>query len=296
MGALDFLFSGDAPPNVSSVTSSTTSMPDWYQEYVRGLLGKSNQIAANDYTPYPGQRLADFTQPTQQSFDMTAQGVGIQNPAFNAAQTAETGVASGFNQANFNNYMNPYTSQVNDTIATLGARNLQENLLPAINDTFTGAGQFGGSRNAEFTNRAVRDTNQAILNQQSQNMNQGFQNSMQNYLQGNNQALTAGQNLTQLGTQQQAASLRDAAAMNAVGQQQQQFNQQGQDIAYQNFLDQRDWSKNQAAFMNQQVRGFNPPTSTTQSYAGPGTNYQPSPLAQLASATTAGIGLSKLLG
>jgi hypothetical protein len=271
-------------------------MPDWYQEYVRGLLGKSNQIAANDYTPYPGQRLADFTQPTQQSFDMTAQGVGIQNPAFNAAQTAETGVASGFNQANFNNYMNPYTSQVNDTIATLGARNLQENLLPAINDTFTGAGQFGGSRNAEFTNRAVRDTNQAILNQQSQNMNQGFQNSMQNYLQGNNQALTAGQNLTQLGTQQQAASLRDAAAMNAVGQQQQQFNQQGQDIAYQNFLDQRDWSKNQAAFMNQQVRGFNPPTSTTQSYAGPGTNYQPSPLAQLASATTAGIGLSKLLG
>jgi hypothetical protein len=270
-------------------------MPDWYQEYVRGLLGRSNQVAAMDYTPFPGQRLADQTDPTLQSYDMTQQNVGIQNPAFGTAQTAMTGVAGGFNQNQFNQYLNPYTTQVNDVISQLGARNLSENLLPAINDTFTGAGQFGGSRNAEFTNRALRDTQQSILNQQSQNMNQGFQQSMQGYLQGQGQALEAGQGLTNLGGQQQAGAMRDAAALNAVGQEQQQYAQQGLDIGYGNFLEQRDWPKEMAAFMNQQVRGFNPPTSTTQSYAGPGQSYQPSPLAQLASATTAGLGMSALM-
>lgn len=64
-------------------------------------------------------------------------------------------------------YMNPYTDGVTKEIARLGARNLNENLLPGVNSTFTGAGQFGSSRNMDFTNRAVRDTNESILGQQS---------------------------------------------------------------------------------------------------------------------------------
>jgi hypothetical protein len=295
MGVLDFLFEGSPPPNINSATVTQTNMPDWYQEYTRGLLSKSNQVAAQDYQPYTGARVADFTAPTTQSFDLTQQNVGAWQPAMDTAQTALGGVAGGFNQGQFQNYMNPYTSQVNDVIAQLGARNLSENILPQVNQTFTGAGQFGGSRNAEFTNRAIRDTQQSILNQQAQNMNQGFQNAMQNYLTGQGQDIAAGQQLTNLGQQQQAAGLRDAAALNAVGQQQQQQTQAGLDVGYNNFLEQRNWPIQMAQFMNQQVRGFNPPTSQAQSYAGPGTNYQPSPLAQVASAVTGGLGLQKLM-
>jgi hypothetical protein len=36
--------------------------------------------------------------------------------------------------ANIGAYMNPYTQNVTDQIATLGARNLSENLLPAVSD------------------------------------------------------------------------------------------------------------------------------------------------------------------
>lgn len=74
---------------------------------------------------------------------------------------------SEFSAENMSRYMNPYTDGVVKEIARLGARNLNENLLPGVNSTFTGAGQFGSSRNMDFTNRAVRDTNESILGQQS---------------------------------------------------------------------------------------------------------------------------------
>lgn len=294
MGVLDFLFEGSPPPNVGSQTVSSTNMPDWYQEYTRGLLGRSNAIAAQDYQPYTGTRVAEFSDPTQQSFNMAQNAVGIQNPAYSTAQSTLGNVAGGFNQGQFNQYMNPFTSGVNDVIATLGARNLSENILPAVNDTFTGAGQFGGTRNAEFTNRALRDTQQAILQQQAQNMNQGFNQSMQNYLAGQGQGLAAGQALTNLGSTQQASALKDAAAISAIGSQQEAKDQANLDVGYQNFMQQRDWPIQMAQFMNQQIRGFNPPTSTSQSYAGPGSSYQPSPLAQIATGAAGAAAINKM--
>lgn len=71
-------------------------------------------------------------------------------------------------------YMNPYTQNVTDQIAKLGARNLSENLLPGVSDAFIKAGQFGGTRMGEFGSRALRDTQESVLGQQSQALQQGF--------------------------------------------------------------------------------------------------------------------------
>lgn len=71
-------------------------------------------------------------------------------------------------------YLNPFTEAVTSQIAKLGARNLQENLLPAISDQFIRAGQFGGSKMGEFGARALRDTQESILNQQAQALQQGY--------------------------------------------------------------------------------------------------------------------------
>jgi hypothetical protein len=61
------------------------------------------------------------------------------------------------------NFMNPYTQGAAQEVTRLSNQNLTENVLPQVNSTFTGAGQFGSSRNADFTNRAIRD-NQTSLN------------------------------------------------------------------------------------------------------------------------------------
>lgn len=81
-------------------------------------------------------------------------------------------IANGANGSEFSadkmaQYTNPYTKGVNEEIARLGNQNLMENVLPGVNSTFTGAGQFGSTRNGEFNARAIRDSNASVLGQQS---------------------------------------------------------------------------------------------------------------------------------
>ena len=295
MGVLDFLFQGSPPENVNASTVTQTNMPDWYQEYTRGLLARSNEIAAQNYQGYDQARVAGLTADQTAGNALIQNNVGMQDPYIDSAQNMLSNAGGGLDQSRFQGYLSPYQDQVNARIATLGQRNLQENLLPAVNETFTNAGQFGGSRNAEFTNRALRDANESILGQQAQSMNQGYQQAMQSYLTGQQQELGAGQQMGALGTAAQQANIRDAAALQSVGQTQQALNQQNLDVGYQNFLEQRNWPTAMAQFMNQQVRGFNPPTQTTSNSSTPGNynNMSPSPLAQLAGT---GISAAALLG
>lgn len=90
--------------------------------------------------------------------------------AANPYLTAAAGTAS----AGIKDYMSPYQTGVMDVIAKQGARNLSENLLPGVSDSFIKAGQFGGTRMGEFGSRALRDTQEAVLNQQAQLANQGY--------------------------------------------------------------------------------------------------------------------------
>lgn len=101
-----------------------------------------------------------------------------------AAQATATGGATAaqpyLNQASkssvsdISSYMNPYNQNVTDEIARLGARNLSENLLPAVSDQFVKAGQFGGTRMGEFGSRALRDTQATVLGQQAQALQSGY--------------------------------------------------------------------------------------------------------------------------
>lgn len=130
-----------------------------------------------------------------------------------AAQTSAEGVQQ---------YMNPYQEGVMNAIAQQGARNLSENLLPAVSDAFIRAGQFGGSRMGEFGERALRDTQEAILNQQSQVLQQGYGQALSasqaDLARQAQLASTAGQL-----TGQQAQSLANIGqAQTAAGQAQQQ--------------------------------------------------------------------------
>jgi hypothetical protein len=90
--------------------------------------------------------------------------------AANPYLTAAAGSAAG----GIKDYMSPYQTGVMDVIAKQGARNLSENLLPSVSDSFIKAGQFGGTRMGEFGSRALRDTQEAVLNQQAQLANQGY--------------------------------------------------------------------------------------------------------------------------
>ena len=130
--------------------------------------------------------------------------------------------------ANIGQYMNPYNEAVTNRIGELGARNLTENLLPAIEGRYIQAGQLGyGGRGGlggtpsgmmTETARTLRDVNADILAQQTAALQSGYTQAAglagtdlgrQGQL-----AQTAGS----LGTQQQGALAQAGQQMANIGQ------------------------------------------------------------------------------
>lgn len=312
----------------------------------RPYLDTASQLAPGISSNYIDQQARDLAQQS------AATGVGAFTDP-NMVRVAGTSAAnnlSGFRDAQarqlaqitvpqvMTSYMNPYVNQVVARIAQLNQRNLSENLLPQVNQTFTGAGQFGGTRNAEFTNRAVRDANESILGQQAQALQQGFtqqqsaamadlqrqqqgllsesqlaqqstlqdlQRQQQGYgsaaqlaqqsaiqdmnrrMQGLQTGTTSAQQLAMADLQRQASlgqltqqlDAQQAGLLDTAGQSQQAQQQRALDLAYNDFLQQRDYQKNQLGFLSEIVRGL-PSTGAkyTSSSAAPSFTSQISPL------------------
>jgi hypothetical protein len=97
-------------------------------------------------------------------------------------------------------HLSPYVSGVADEIERRANENLFEDVLPQVNSTFTGAGQFGSTRNADFTNRAIRDNQREILGAQSNALNQAWGQAANDYLGWARQGLGAADSMTGVGT------------------------------------------------------------------------------------------------
>lgn len=90
-------------------------------------------------------------------------------------------------------FMNPYVNNVVNEQARLSNQNLFENVLPGVNSTFTGAGQFGSSRNADFTNRAIRDQQYNLAGQQGNTLMNAQNQAAQQYGQWQQMGTSAAQ-------------------------------------------------------------------------------------------------------
>lgn len=292
----DWLFGsgGDTPPPAVTTTTQSQNLPEWYQEYIKAIIGKGAEISKQPYTPYGGPRVAGFTPDQTSAFDATRANTGTYSPYGVGSFDMLTEGGGDFDSAAFNSYLSPYTEGVVNRISDLGARNLSEKLLPTVNKTFTGAGQFGSSRHADFTNRAVRDTNESVLAQQAASLESANTNAMQAYSDAMARKIGAGRELVTSGEAAQGAGLRDAAALEAIGGTQQQQGQKGMDLAYEDFVAQRDYDKNQTRYVSELARGFPQPVSTATTVTAPGTPA-PSPVSQLGGLALGGYGLSKLL-
>jgi hypothetical protein len=196
----------------------------------RGLAtsasGNSALGAAQPYlTSAAGMSGATAAQPYLTNASDMATGAVNSGGGLAAAQPYLT--SAGQHATDVSSYMDPYTSQVVDRVAALGARNLSDSIMPGIEGRYIGAGQLGfNPRDGNFstpsgmmtdTARAIRDTQDSVLNQQGQLLNQGYtqaQGAMQTDLGRDAQlASTAGQ----LGTAQQSAGLQGAALQSNIG-------------------------------------------------------------------------------
>lgn len=290
---LSFLFNGSPPPNATTQTSTTSTIPPYIQAYSQANLSKADALAANPYQTYTGPRVAGFSDPTNQSFALTQANQGNwQSPLNQATAMTQSAGSTGVDQSVLNQYLSPYISGVTDRIAQLGQRNLTENLLPSVNQSFAGSGQWGSSRHADFTNNAVRDANESILGQQSLALQQAQDSAMSNYQTAQNRSLNAGQQLGALAGQQQQYGAQDAASLSAIGAQQEAKTQQNLDVAYQDFQNQQQYPKDQVNWLSNLVTGQPMSSTQTTTSAAPASTYQPSALSQMSGLYSLFNGLS----
>jgi len=250
--AIDILGNVSGTSQTGAITNTSSAIPEWLQEYTRGLGSQAAAIAGEEYTPYTSPenaatygidsgQIAGLSPAQKYAQDTVIANQGSYQPYTDyASQTLPQAQSA---------YMNPYTDSVVSRIAQLGQRNLTENLLPQVNSTFTGAGQFGSTRSADFTNKALRDANESILGQQANSLQQG-------YTQAQNAAIADLQRYAGLGQQVQNQGYQDVGMMQAVGQEQQNLAQKNMDLAQQQFTNQLNYPKQQLSFASDIIRGL----------------------------------------
>jgi len=242
----------------SQTTTSQVVLPQWLDDAARRSLQIADEVAGRPYTPYPGQRVAGLNNDQL----WTQQGVrdlqGSSAPGINTAQvmaaragnyTPSQVAAGNFLQGNVNAYMNPYTNAVIDS--SLSRLNDQTQLgVNNINANAQRAGAFGGSRHGVAEGiarsegaRAAGDLSANLYNQSfntardtmMQDQNRALQGDMSNQAAGlsaanlQNQAAANYGNLVNTGSQLRG---RELALLDASGQQQQAYSQQGLDDQY----------------------------------------------------------------
>lgn len=233
-------------------TTSQVILPEWYTKYAQSLLGRALSASEEPYKKYttydasgkevPIARIAGFQPEQEQAFSAFKSNLGAYQPYVSAAARGlEQGTQSFTAPGVAQQYMSPYIQQVVSGIGSTAARNLTENILPNINRTFVGGGTFGGSRSQEFMNRAVRDTQAAALAEQNKAMQAGYDTAANLYSTEQNRRVTAAPYMAAIGEQLQTQQQKDAAGLEMIGAQRQGLAQQSADLAYQDFLAQRDY-------------------------------------------------------
>lgn len=251
-------------------TSSKEELPPWLAELFHGIASRGEQLAVSEPEDYKEPRLADLPLEIGQARQMSRLVVGKYKPYLQQAENLASRSSSPFIQ-NYQQYMNPYQQQVVDRIAQEGNRNLTENILPALEAKFVRLGQHGGSRHADLSKRAARDIQSEISANQARALGQGYQQAAQIYNADQARALESAKEMSTLGGLQQAGNLTDIAMLMEQGRYQQQQDQAGKDIAYQDFLRKQNYPWEMLQNLSGILHGIPQQSQNTSTYQTPGT-------------------------
>lgn len=278
------------PTDFNKITSR--DLPAWYQQYTQNLATSALDLAHNlNEQPLPAMSVAGFTPDQTAAFESARQSQGAWQPQVNVAENVNAGIAGMFGTtpsadpntptsinpadnwaANYQKYMSPYTAAVVDNIARLGKRNWEDTIMPGVNASMIGAGQFGSTRNADILAKAGLAANQDILGQQSLALEQGYNKGADIYGQqqtlGLNAAKTMADNAARLAQLKQQLGMADVAQLQQQGGLQQAFQQKGYDTAFQNAQFGRTDPWTQLTNAQNAISGVKLPDTTTEASSG----------------------------
>ena len=277
--------------------STTGDLPEYIRPYVTDMLSRSKTVSEQPYQTYQNPRLADFSGDTNAAFQGIRDVAASGTPDIDQA-LATTGGIAGYTAGNIpgmdmNAYMNPYTQNVLDVQKQRATQTFQEQQA-GRDASAIAAGAFGGDRRFVQDSLATRDLNQQMQEMDATGLAAAvdratglFQQDETNRRLGSTLGLDAAAQQGRLGQQQQDMRLGAAEAHSGVGSKMQQRDQAGPDLAYKDFVEQRDWPSKQLSLYSQLLSG----TPVTPSSSTTTTEPAPDFLSQLAGLALGGAGI-----
>ena len=305
------LFEGIAPPNIDTTRTTAQQAPQYLTDYLTNLAKAGTSAlgttaADGTFTPKTGEDLIasrpDYLANLQAGVDpATGQAYqagalpgladlgaykGTLDKASTMAQQAGMPIGiTGYNEDGspiFSDTLkalyDPFQEQVINKMQEQSDINLQRSVLPGLKALGISSGQFGGSRTGALGGQALADIAANLQAQQTGARSAGFKTALDAALRQQGQQAQAAGVLGNIGGTEATAARGAVGTLADIG---------GQALAY-------DQSKieaplTRAANVAQIMRGYNYPTTTTETYKGPGTVYGPSVFSQIA-------GLGSLIG
>ena len=282
-------------------TVTQTNLPKYVRPYFERLLDRTEGVSNQEYQPYEGQRIAEDAADVTASRDKARQiaGSGIEGLA-EAMGRAELGSgfkAGQFDAATADQYMSPYMQKVVDVQKEQAILDAQRAGAGRAAQAVQ-AGAFGGSRAAVQEGLAGEALSRQLAEIQASGQQQAFEQAQQQFERDRSAradaeriGLGAAELLAGLGGQERAGDIESAKLLETIGKDIEAKDQAGLDIAYEDFVRQRDFDKEQLQFLSSILRGV-PVTPSTEQQKFQNVN----PLQQLLGTGISALGLYKGLG
>ena len=266
-----------------------TELPEYARPYYENLMERTEAESLKDYTPYENQRIAqsgDFADITQ-SRDMVR---GVAGAGMPELDTAIQGVGAlsmpgQFTGAVADRYMNPYMESVLGRQKDAAIRDFNRTGAARAADAVK-QGAFGGSRTAVADYLAQAGLQQQLGDIDAMGREAAFRDAQAAFDRDRQTGLAGLGQYAGLAGQRRAADIQGAQLLEGIGKQQLGEQQAGLDLAYQDFLRQQGFTKDQLGFMSNILQGIPVQPNRTM------TSYQNvNPMQQALGMGIAGLGL-----
>jgi hypothetical protein len=299
-----------APQQPTEQNIVQSSLPKYFEPYAIDMIKRAEAESKREYAPYKGQRLADENTDTARSREIARAAAEGGIPGLSSA-TAGTTAGMGralqglgfksqdFGSAQAQQYMSPYIQNVLDVQKQQAVLDFNRGQA-ARNAEAVQQGAFGGSRGAvqqalagEALQRQLGDIQATGQQKAFEQAQQQFQRDRDAKMQAEKMGLSAAESLSgqsaqlaALGEKARAGDIESAQLLEKIAKDRQAREQAGLDLAYEDFIRQRDMPREDLTFLSSILRGVpvQPSTETTKF-------QQYNPIKDLLGTGIAGLGL-----
>jgi len=299
-----------APSQPTEQNIVQSSLPKYFEPYAIDMIKRAEAESKREYTPYKGKRLADENEDTIKSRQIARSVAEGGIPGLTEATSGTTAGMNralegiGFKSQDFGSeqaqkYMSPYLQNVLDVQKQQAILDFQRGQA-GRDAAAVKAGAFGGSRAAVQQGIAGQGLQDRLAEIQAVGQQKAFEQAQQQFqrdreaqLAAERQGLSAAESLSgqsaqlaALGEKARAGDIESAQLLEKIAKDRQAREQAGLDIAYEDFIRQRDMPREDLTFLSSILRGVpvQPSTETTKF-------QQYDPIKDLLGTGIAGLGL-----